>query len=108
MADPGTKTETLQAPDTRIRHEPIWYVVLWDDNDHTYRYVIEMLVKLFRMTPAVALKHACEVDTEGVTILARLPKSQAAEKRDQVLRFGGDPQLKTSHSMWATIEPADD
>jgi ATP-dependent Clp protease adaptor protein ClpS len=34
---------------------PLWHVVLLDDNDHTYDYVIEMLVRLFgtrwRWTP---------------------------------------------------------
>ena len=106
--DQDTRTYTLAAPASCTQHEPIWYVVLWDDNEHTYLYVIRMLVKLFRMSPEVAMKHAFEVDSEGVTILARLPRAEASEKRNQVLRFGGDPQLKTVHSMRATIEPADD
>ena len=108
MMDQDTRTYTLAAPASCTQHEPIWYVVLWDDNEHTYLYVIRMLVKLFRMSPEVAMKHAFEVDREGVTILARLPRTEASEKRNQVLRFGGDPQLKTVHSMRATIEPADD
>ncbi len=27
-----------------------WRVVLWDDNEHTYEYVIEMLVEICMMT----------------------------------------------------------
>ena len=93
---------------TEVRFEPLWYVVLYDDQDHTYDYVVAMLVDLFRMPPLRALQHAFEVDSRGVTVLARLPKRQAADKRDQVLRYGGDPLMKTSVSMRASIEPADD
>ncbi len=43
--------ETIFAPDvdqkTREELTPLFHVVLLDDDDHTYDYVVEMLQKLF-------------------------------------------------------------
>ena len=89
-------------------HEPLWYVILHDDQEHSYDYVIKMLVDLFKITVEQAFLHAIEVDHSGFTICARLPKSKARDKRDQIMSYGGDPMLKTSISMRASIEPCDD
>ena len=79
------------APDTEIRQRdrtvPQYRVVLLDDNDHTYDYVIEMLQKLFYFSLDQAYQHAEEVDRSG--------------------RTGRDPRLARSRgSMSAVIEPA--
>ena len=50
-------------------HAPLYHVVLLDDDEHTYDYVIEMLQKLFLMPKDVAFQHAVEVDTTGRTIV---------------------------------------
>ena len=106
---PGvTIAEPEKRRKTKRRFQPLWYVILHDDQDHTYRYVIEMLVHIFKMDGQKALVHAMEVDSQGVTIVARLPKEEAMNKRDQITSYGGDPWLKTGHSMEASIEPADD
>ncbi|MCS6971076.1 MAG: ATP-dependent Clp protease adaptor ClpS, partial [Planctomycetes bacterium] len=55
--------------ETKTALAPRWHVVLLDDDDHTYEYVIEMLVKLFAKTPEDALRHAVEVDTTGRSIV---------------------------------------
>ena len=44
-------------------------VVLLDDDDHTYDYVVEMLVKLFFKTVEEAYRHAVEVDSTGRTVV---------------------------------------
>jgi ATP-dependent Clp protease adaptor protein ClpS len=102
------RVSTVLEPDLKTRLEPLWYVILHDDQLHTYDYVMTMLCDLFAMSSQRAFLHACEVDTQGVTIVARLPRGKAADKRDQIINYGGDPILKTSVSMKASIEPADD
>jgi len=92
----------------RKKHEPLWYVILHDDQLHTYEYVIIMLMKLFEMGKEAAFLHAVEVDTRGVTIVARLPREKAEQKRDEIMHFGGDPRMRTTVSMKASIEPCDD
>jgi len=105
---PKTTVITLPEQETRIRHEPRWYVILHDDQLHTYQYVIDLVVKIFGKSTQDALVHAIEVDTQSHTILARLPKPEAIEKRLAIAKFGGDPWMKTDVPMHATIEPVDD
>ncbi len=54
---------------------PLYRVVLLDDDDHTYDYVIEMLQKIFIFTAEQALRHAQEVDAMGRTGGFRVPKA---------------------------------
>jgi len=104
---------TTVAPDTRtIEREreqivPLYRVVLLDDDDHTYDYVIEMLQKLFIFTKAEAFRHAEEVDRCGRTVLITCERPQAEFARDQILAYGPDPRLPRSKgSMSAVVEPA--
>jgi ATP-dependent Clp protease adaptor protein ClpS len=92
---------------TRDRVEPIYHVVLLDDDDHTYDYVVEMLVKIFRITETAAFRHAVEVDTEGRTIVFTGALSEAELKRDLIHSYGADWRLERSKgSMSAVLEPA--
>ncbi|HYM13883.1 MAG TPA: ATP-dependent Clp protease adaptor ClpS [Bryobacterales bacterium] len=89
------------------RLEPLYHVILLDDDDHTYDYVVEMLVKIFGFTETVAFRHAVEVDTDGRTLVATCPLEEAERKRDAVHAYGPDWRLERSKgSMSAIIEPA--
>jgi ATP-dependent Clp protease adaptor protein ClpS len=99
------------SPDTEIleRHQkaPLYRVVLLDDNDHTYDYVIEMLRRIFIFTLEEAYRHAEEVDRTGRTILITCERSEAEFARDQIHAYGPDWRLARSQgSMSAVIEPA--
>jgi ATP-dependent Clp protease adaptor protein ClpS len=86
---------------------PLYRVVLLDDNDHTYDYVIEMLQKLFIFSVQQAFQHAQEVDSRGRTILITCELPQAEFARDQIHAYGPDPRLSRSKgSMSAIVEPA--
>jgi ATP-dependent Clp protease adaptor protein ClpS len=99
------------APDTEIvdrnQSVPLYRVVLLDDNDHTYDYVIEMLQHLFIFTLDQAYRHAEEVDRSGRTVLITCELSQAEFGRDQIQAYGRDWRLERSKgSMSAVVEPA--
>lgn len=86
---------------------PLYNVVLLDDNDHTYEYVIEMLKKLFACSQASAWNHAVEVDKTGRTIVFTGELPLAEFGRDQILAYGADPRMPRSQgSMSAIVEPA--
>ena len=86
---------------------PPYNVVLLDDDDHTYDYVIEMLQKVFVFSLEKAYQHAVEVDTNGRTVLLTCGLSEAEFAKDQVHAFGPDPRMPQSKgSMSAVIEPA--
>ena len=101
---------TLPAPATgEIREnqrEPLFHVVLLDDDEHTYDYVIEMLQKLFVLPTSVAFQHAVEVDTTGRTIVITCERPEAEFARDQIQSYGADPRMPNSKgSMSAMIIP---
>jgi ATP-dependent Clp protease adaptor protein ClpS len=86
---------------------PLYNVVLIDDNDHTYDYVIEMLQKIFIFTAEQALRHAKEVDSRGRTVLLTCELPEAEFARDQIHGYGPDWRLDRSKgSMSAVVEPA--
>ena len=103
------KPATLPEVDVTRRDEmvPLYRVVLLDDNDHTYDYVIEMLQKIFIFTLDQAYRHAEEVDRAGRTVLITCELPQAEFARDQIHSYGPDWRLPRSKgSMSAVIEPA--
>ena len=52
----------ISSPKIEVHREdiksPLYRVVLLDDDDHTYDYVIEMLQKIFCLSSEQALRHA--------------------------------------------------
>jgi ATP-dependent Clp protease adaptor protein ClpS len=91
------------------QHGRLYHVVLLDDDEHTYEYVIEMLQKLFLQPAHVALEHAIEVDTTGRTIVITCERPEAEFAQDQIHAYGADPRMpKSKGSMSAVIIPAGD
>ena len=102
-----TTTPVIE-PQTVIRIAPWWNVVLLNDDDHTYEYVIDMLGKVFGHGPEKALLMALEVDTTGRVIVDTTSKERAELKQEQVHAFGPDPRLpRSAGSMTAEIEPVE-
>jgi ATP-dependent Clp protease adaptor protein ClpS len=105
MANPSLTPEVEIVE--REQQSPLYRVVLLDDNDHTYDYVIEMLRKIFFFSLDVAYHHAEEVDRVGRTVLITCELGEAEFGRDQILAYGPDPRLPRSRgSMKAIVEPA--
>lgn len=105
------KPGTLPAIDIsgEVAKNPLYRVVLLDDDDHTYDYVIEMLQKIFIFSAEQALRHAQEVDSMGRTVLITCELPEAEFARDQVHGYGPDWRLPRSKgSMSAIVEPAGD
>ncbi len=94
--------------ETTTRICPRWHVVLLNDDDHTYEYVIEMLAKLFAKTAEQAYRHACEVDATGRTIVDTTSRERAELKLEQIHAYGPDRRLPRSRgSMGAELEAAE-
>ena len=85
---------------------PLFNVVLLNDDDHTYDYVVEMLEKIFCVSAQTAYQHAVEVDTTGRTVVITCEREQAEFGRDQIHGYGADPRMPRSQgSMSAIVEP---
>jgi ATP-dependent Clp protease adaptor protein ClpS len=82
-------------------------VILWDDQNHSYAYVIAMLQQLFGYPLTEGYQLAHEVDQRGRAIVTTTTLERAEFKRDQIRAFGKDILMEDCPgSMYATIEPA--
>ena len=106
---PSAVQQTRATPriEHRPKQQPPYHVILLDDDDHTYDYVIEMLRKLFGCAPERAFQLAYEVDHRNRVILDTTTLERAELKRDQIHAFGRDWRIpRCQGSMSAVIEPA--
>jgi ATP-dependent Clp protease adaptor protein ClpS len=105
MSKPSVSPETEVIE--RDQSVPLYRVVLLDDNDHTYDYVIEMLQRIFIFSLDQAYRHAEEVDRRGRTVLITCELAEAEFARDQIHAYGRDWRLERSQgAMSAVVEPA--
>lgn len=102
----GVTSTPETSKETRDQRAPLYHVVLLDDDEHTYAYVVEMLQKLFAFGESEAWNHAVEVDTTGRTVVMTCELTQAEFGRDQIHAFGADWRMPQSKgSMSAVVEP---
>ena len=100
VLEPHVEEETKLAPN--------YHVVLLNDEDHTYDYVIEMLGKLFGYGVEKAFQMAREVDTTGRVIVWTGSLEQAEVKRDRIHGYGADWRIpRCKGSMSAIVEAAE-
>ena len=103
--------KTDAPPELQSLHDellaPLYNVVLLDDDDHTFEYVMEMLQRLFLCSKVEAFQHAEEVGRRGRTVVITCELAEAEFGRDQIHAYGPDWRLESSPgSMKAIIEPA--
>src|ERR1700745_2008252 len=101
------EVETRPEEEGVTKRQPPYNVVLLNDDDHTYEYVIAMLQSLFGHPPEKGFQMAKEVDTTGRVIVLTTTREHAELKREQIHAFGTDPLwARCKGAMSAMIEPA--
>ena len=99
---PTQKKEKKRKP----KRQPRYHVILWDDDDHSYEYVILMMRQLFGHSFTSGFELAKTVDASGRCICLTTTKEHAELKRDQIHAFGADFLIeRCKGSMSASIEP---
>lgn len=107
VAEPLVRRDTEH--DQKRRRQPRYHVVLWDDDDHSYEYVIMMMRQLFGHPLEKGFKIAEQVDRGGRAVCLTTTREHAELKRDQIHSFGKDGLIKRCQgAMSATIEPESD
>src|SRR5437588_22333 len=105
---PKTSRRLQTEEKEKVKKQPPYHVVLHNDNDHSFEYVIGMLQQLFGHPPEKGYEMAWEVHTKGRVIVDTTSKERAELKRDQIHAFGPDKGIpRCKGSMTATIEPAE-
>jgi ATP-dependent Clp protease adaptor protein ClpS len=90
----------------RPKRQPRYQVILWNDEEHSYEYVIAMLMELFGHPMEKGYQIAKEVDTQGRSVVLTTTREHAELKRDQIHAYGKDVLIAgCKGSMSATIEP---
>ena len=108
MLDVLTQEETETTEEEIVKLIPRYHVILLDDDEHTYDYVIEMLMDLFKHSMETAFRMACEVDTRKRVIVDTTHKERAELKKQQIESYGADWRMPgCKGSMSAVIDKAD-
>ncbi|MBN1590391.1 MAG: ATP-dependent Clp protease adaptor ClpS [Pirellulales bacterium] len=105
-SEPLVETVRRRRQSRLPKRQPRYQVILWNDEDHSYEYVILMLQELFAHPPEKGFLLAKEVDSQGRAVVLTTTREHAELKRDQIHAYGRDCLIESCQgSMWATIEP---
>jgi ATP-dependent Clp protease adaptor protein ClpS len=100
---PGTEPEVETEPQTQLS-EPC-KVILFNDEEHTYDYVVEMLTHASRLSRENAFRCAVEVDLTGRTIVHYGPREECEGVVTRITAYGPDHRLPQSMtSMNAEVQ----
>jgi ATP-dependent Clp protease adaptor protein ClpS len=101
-----TEGQSQTGEKTKRKRQPPYNVVVLNDEEHTFEYVIDLLVKLFRHSLPTAKELTWRIQSAGRAIVYTTHKEKAELKRDQILTWGPDPRMSISKSsLGCYIEP---
>jgi ATP-dependent Clp protease adaptor protein ClpS len=104
MTQPRSKTDSS----TKTKKLPPYNVIILNDEEHTFEYVIDMLMKVFTHPFPKAEELTWRIHNSGRAIVLTTHKERAELKRDQVLSWGPDPRMSVSKGpLQCYIEPAE-
>jgi ATP-dependent Clp protease adaptor protein ClpS len=86
------QTETVIKPQRHFK------VILFNDEDHTYQYVVEMLTASAELSADAAFRCAVEVDVSGKTIVYYGTHSDSMDVMNKIVNYGPDHRLPHSAS----------
>ncbi len=111
VAEPVVTTQTTPKgktdASTRTRRQPPYHVIILNDEEHTFDYVIELLTKIFSHPLQMAETLTSRIHHNGRAIVLTTHRELAELKCDQVLSYGPDPRMSISKGpLGCYIEPA--
>lgn len=104
-------TATIALPEiedgSEVEKAKLYHLIMLNDDDHTFEYVIEMLQNVLGFSERTAGAHTLEADATGSTILLTCGFAEAERKRDLIHAYGPDWRMPRSMgSVTALVEPA--
>jgi ATP-dependent Clp protease adaptor protein ClpS len=109
LVEPKPVSQTNSRAEKKPKPPSAWSVVLLDDNDHTYEYVVAMMSKVFRHPLERGFQIAKTVDSHGRAVCLTTHRELAELKQQQVHAFGPDPFVACcAGSMTAILVPAEE
>jgi len=105
---PAIEEDQQQKPSSaRPRRQPPYAVVVFNDEDHTFQYVIESLMKVFGYPQERCYQLTLQIHQQGRGIVWSGTRELAELKRDQLRSAGPDffAAKKVDFPLQATVEP---
>jgi|SRR6516165_5877958 ATP-dependent Clp protease adaptor protein ClpS len=101
-------TKTKSATKTRTRRVPPYHVILENDDDHSFEFVVGVLVKALSYNLERAFQLTHQAHTSGRAVVWTGPKEVAELKADQIRTFHETRESdgKQLGPLGCTIEPA--
>ena len=104
---PDAATRVAEEPSTEAALAKRYHLILLDDNDHTYTYVVGMLGRIFGYEREKAYAIAGVVDSQGQAVVETAGYEQATRHQRMIHRNGADPRIERCRgSMSAIVEEA--
>lgn len=102
-----TKTRPKKDSKKKPKRQPPYAVIVHNDEDHTWQYVIEVLQRVCGYAEEKAYLLTSQVHFEGKAVVWTGPKEVAELKRDQIRGFGPDfyASKTVKYPLGVTIEP---
>ena len=96
-----------QPADAKPKKQPPYAVVVFNDEEHTFDYVIETLMKVFGYPLEKSYSLTLQIHTEGKVIAWSGVREVAELKRDQIRSAGPDfyGTKKVDFPLGVTVEP---
>lgn len=73
---------------TRLAHEPLWDVIVWNDPVNLMTYVVFVFQRIFGYPASLARKLMLEVHHQGRSIVATEPREKAEHHVHQLHGYG--------------------
>lgn len=84
-----------------------WHVILLNDEEHTFQYVVDLLMKIFHYDLDKAFAIVIKIDQDGQAVVDTTSKERAELKQEQVHGMGPDFLIPASKGpITCVIEPA--
>ena len=92
---------------SKTKRQPPYAVIVHNDEDHTFQFVIEVLMTLFGYTLEKAFVLTNQVHVAGKAVVWTGTLEVAELKRDQIRGYGPDlfAAKKVEYPLGVTIEP---
>ena len=109
VEDPPTPSQRRrqQPADARPKPQPPYAVVLFNDDEHSFEYVVETLMKVFGYPQEKSFTLTLQVHCDGKGIVWSGSREVAELKRDQIRSVGPDffAAKKVDFPLGVTVEP---
>ena len=101
---------TLPRPEsrTKLRKQPLYVIVLHNDDDTSMHWVVQVLQKVFAYDETKCVHHMMEAHETGRSVIWTGTLELAELKADQVVGCGSEPgNTKSKEPIRVTIEPTE-